>query len=157
MTFWPFWIGGGALFLVALLHWLVAGQLMSVSSRFSAIVDRLRGRGGSPEPMTSHASFFGGIVLGGAISTIAAGTFEPTLLDVGVRFDQIVGDDPVVHAVVVTLGGVLVGFGTRMATGCTSGHGLCGVARLQRGSLLATVAFFGTGVLTSFLLSAVAS
>jgi uncharacterized membrane protein YedE/YeeE len=50
--------------------------------------------------------------------------------------------------------GVLVGFGTRMASGCTSGHGLCGVSRLQPGSLLATAAFFGAGIVVSFLLGA---
>jgi hypothetical protein len=49
-------------------------------------------------------------------------------------------------------GGALVGFGTRMAGGCTSGHGMCGVSRFQKGSLLATAAFFGTGVVTSLLL-----
>ena len=157
MEHWPFWIGGVALFAVALLHWLLAGQLMSVSSRFSAIVDRFRGAPAPGEPLASHAAFFGGLILGGALSAIAAGTFAPALLEVGPRFEQLFGPDPIVQALVVTLGGVLVGFGTRMATGCTSGHGLCGVARFQRGSLLATVAFFGTGVLVSFLLTAVLS
>jgi uncharacterized membrane protein YedE/YeeE len=50
---------------------------------------------------------------------------------------------------------MLVGFGTRMATGCTSGHGLCGVARFEKGSLLATCCFFGTGVIVSFVMNAV--
>jgi len=50
------------------------------------------------------------------------------------------------------LGGLCVGFGTRMAGGCTSGHGLCGVSRFQPGSLVATVAFFATGVAVSFAL-----
>ena len=50
------------------------------------------------------------------------------------------------------VGGLLVGFGTRMASGCTSGHGLCGVSRLQKGSLVATVCFFGAGVAVSFAL-----
>jgi uncharacterized membrane protein YedE/YeeE len=47
-------------------------------------------------------------------------------------------------------GGVLVGFGTRMAAGCTSGHGLCGVSRFQKGSMLSTAAFFGMGIVVSF-------
>ena len=48
------------------------------------------------------------------------------------------------------VGGLLVGFGTRLAGGCgTSGHGLAGCARLQRGSLAATACFFGTAVLVS--------
>jgi len=55
-------------------------------------------------------------------------------------------------APVLLLGGVLVGFGTRMAAGCTSGHGLCGVSRLQTGSLVTTASFFGVGIATSFAL-----
>jgi hypothetical protein len=158
MELWPFYVGGLALGGVALLHWLVAGQLMSVSSRFSAIVDRLRGAAPQrDEPSSSHLAFFGGLVLGGLGAALMAGTFEPTLFDVGPSFRRFFGDDPIVTALVVTFGGVLVGLGTRMATGCTSGHGLCGVARLERGSLLATCAFFGSGVLASFLFEAVLS
>jgi uncharacterized membrane protein YedE/YeeE len=67
-------------------------------------------------------------------------------------FGAIFGHSPWVAYAVLLGAGVLVGFGTRMAGGCTSGHGLCGVSRLQKGSLLSTVAFFGAGVVTSFLL-----
>ena len=55
---------------------------------------------------------------------------------------------------VLLLGGVLIGWGTRMSGGCTSGHGLCGVSRAQPGSLVATCAFFGTGIVVSLLLEA---
>lgn len=158
MSYWPYWIAGLALFGVALLHWLVAGQLMSVSSRFSGIVDRLRGAiPEKHEPLGNHLGFFGGLMLGGLASTLLAGAFDPSLFDVGTSFSRLFGDDPVITAAVVTGGGALVGFGTRMSTGCTSGHGLCGVARFQPGSLLATCAFFGTGVLTSFAIEAVLS
>lgn len=54
---------------------------------------------------------------------------------------------------VMLAGGVLVGFGTRMAGGCTMGHGLCGLSRLQFGSLVSTLAFFGTGIVVALLLS----
>lgn len=49
-------------------------------------------------------------------------------------------------------GGVLVGFGTRLGGGCTSGHGICGLARLSRRSLVAVSVFMGSGVATVFLL-----
>ena len=52
-------------------------------------------------------------------------------------------------------GGVLVGFGTRMAGGCTSGHGLSGCSRLQPGSLVATATFLGTAIGVSLLAAAV--
>jgi uncharacterized protein len=51
-------------------------------------------------------------------------------------------------------GGFLVGFGTRMAGGCTSGHGLSGCSTFQRGSLIATAVFFLAGVVVSLLLGA---
>jgi uncharacterized protein len=48
-------------------------------------------------------------------------------------------------------GGLLVGFGTRQGGGCTSGHGVCGVARLSIRSIAATAIFMGTAVLVVFL------
>lgn len=48
--------------------------------------------------------------------------------------------------------GVLVGVGTRLGNGCTSGHGLCGVSRLSRRSIAATATFFGCAVVTATLL-----
>jgi len=47
---------------------------------------------------------------------------------------------------------LLVGFGTRLGGGCTSGHGVCGLARLSRRSLVATGSFMITAVVTSFVL-----
>jgi hypothetical protein len=52
----------------------------------------------------------------------------------------------------LVLGGALVGFGTTLAGGCSSGHGLFGCARLQPGSLLATASFFGAAVGVSLVL-----
>ena len=51
----------------------------------------------------------------------------------------------------ILVGGLLVGFGTRLGSGCTSGHGLCGMARLSRRSIVATAVFFGVAMLTVFL------
>ena len=52
---------------------------------------------------------------------------------------------------VLVAAGLLVGFGTRLGSGCTSGHGLCGVARLSKRSIVATSVFFGVAMLTVFL------
>ncbi len=49
------------------------------------------------------------------------------------------------------MGGLLVGFGTRLAKGCTSGHGVCGLARLSRRSLIAVLVFMAAGFATVFL------
>ena len=61
---------------------------------------------------------------------------------------------PVVEANIATIvaGGLLVGLGTRLAAGCTSGHGVCGVARLSRRSFAATAAFMAAGIVTVFIL-----
>ncbi|MQY50852.1 YeeE/YedE family protein [Rhodocyclus tenuis] len=59
---------------------------------------------------------------------------------------------PVVHveagAPALLIAGLLVGLGTRYASGCTSGHGVCGLARLSKRSLVATLVFMASGVLT---------
>lgn len=49
-------------------------------------------------------------------------------------------------------GGLLVGFGTRLGSGCTSGHGICGLARLSKRSLVAVATFMGAGVATVYVL-----
>jgi uncharacterized membrane protein YedE/YeeE len=102
------------------------------------------------QPFVAHPLLFVALAAGGLLGTSAQGT--PSLLLRGHGFSELVGGSPVLASVVLTFGGVLVGFGTRMAGGCTSGHGLCGVSRGQKGSLLATCAFFGAGVATSFAL-----
>lgn len=52
---------------------------------------------------------------------------------------------------VLILAGLLVGFGTRMANGCTSGHGVCGLARFSARSLLAVLAFMTSGMVTVYV------
>lgn len=49
------------------------------------------------------------------------------------------------------LGGILIGFGTRYANGCTSGHAIFGLSILNKGSLIAVISFFASGVLYTFL------
>ncbi len=82
-----------------------------------------------------RAAFVAGLVLG-ALGYLSAA-------DVPVR---VLAPLPAILA-----GGFLVGFGTRLGSGCTSGHGLCGMARLSRRSVVATATFFGVAMLTVFL------
>jgi len=102
--------------------------------------------------LAEHAVFLGSLVLGGLFSALLAGSLELSLAPSGEIFASLFAKTPGGGALVLLVGGVLVGAGTRMAAGCTSGHGLCGVSRLQPGSLLATVAFFGAAVATAFVL-----
>jgi uncharacterized membrane protein YedE/YeeE len=50
---------------------------------------------------------------------------------------------------VLAVAGLLVGYGARLGQGCTSGHGVCGLARLSRRSLAATITFMATGIVTA--------
>ncbi len=56
------------------------------------------------------------------------------------------------HWSVLALSGLLVGVGTRLANGCTSGHGVCGLSRLSIRSLVATLVFMGSGFITVFVI-----
>ncbi len=103
------------------------------------------------ETLSNHLLFFLAVAGGGFVSAWTAGAFPSRTP--GATFTQVFGASPLVTALVLGGGGLLVGFGTRMAGGCTSGHGLCGTSRLQPGSILATAMFFGTGVAVSFLLA----
>ena len=55
------------------------------------------------------------------------------------------------NPLVIVLAGQLVGFGTRLGSGCTSGHGVCGLSRLSLRSLAATLTFIGAGAATVFV------
>ncbi len=108
----------------------------------------------APMKMLEHVLFFGGITLGGALSWYLASGTAPVFALRSEIFQELFGGSPWLSPLVLFAGGMLVGAGTRMAGGCTTGHGLCGMSRLQVGSLVATVSFFGTGVVVSFLLGA---
>lgn len=56
------------------------------------------------------------------------------------------------NPVIIIVAGLLVGFGTRMGSGCTSGHGVCGISRLSLRSLAATLTFIATGAITVFVM-----
>ena len=100
----------------------------------------------------THILFLIGLTVGGLLAALATGGFEITPGLRGALFAKMTGDQSWATPAVLVFGGMLVGFGTRMSGGCTSGHGLCGVSRFQSGSLAATVAFFGAGIATSFAL-----
>jgi uncharacterized protein len=177
MQLWPFWLGGLFLAAVSIAHWFLLHRMFAVSGRFTALTDWLRGQGSaasapsstSPELVSAspggsvsasstglspHLVFFLAIALGGTLSVWLAQGTPPTAHGPDALFHHFFGGNPIVNVAVLFAGGMLVGFGTRMAGGCTSGHGLCGVSRLQPGSLLSTACFFGCGIAVSFLLDA---
>ncbi|MBN9102181.1 MULTISPECIES: YeeE/YedE thiosulfate transporter family protein [unclassified Pseudonocardia] len=104
-----------------------------------------------PASLVSQAALLGSILVGGFVAAITSGRFE-VRFDMGAGFSELVTGNPVMMVGILFLGGLLVGFGTRLAGGCSSGHGLQGCGRLYPASLLATAVFFGTAVAVSFLL-----
>lgn len=56
------------------------------------------------------------------------------------------------NSFVLILAGILVGFGTRLGSGCTSGHGICGMSRLSKRSITATAVFMFAGMLTVYII-----
>ncbi|MDV7462923.1 YeeE/YedE thiosulfate transporter family protein [Acinetobacter baumannii] len=56
------------------------------------------------------------------------------------------------NSFVLILAGILVGFGTRLGSGCTSGHGICGMSRLSKRSIIATAVFMFAGMLTVYII-----
>lgn len=99
---------------------------------------------------TVHVTFLMAFVVGGFLGYVPAGNWQ-IHMDMGPEFIKLFGNGPEAM-VVLLIGGVLVGFGTRLGGGCTSGHGLSGCSRLQIGSMVGTAAFFGTAVVVSLLL-----
>jgi hypothetical protein len=77
------------------------------------------------------------------------------LLSGGVLYEYILAPQPTPHSIftpwAMIVGGFLVGFGTRMGNGCTSGHGVCGLGRLSVRSLVAVITFLLTAILTVFV------
>lgn len=103
------------------------------------------------------------------ISGIVAGLIEPASRDWGWRLAFVAGlvaapllallaghrlpaPEMPESVILIALSGVLVGFGSRLGSGCTSGHGVCGLARLSRRSLAATAVF----ILTAMIVVAIA-
>lgn len=107
-------------------------------------------------PRAAHFVFLGALGLGGLAHAALSPSGYAARTTLGPTFERLFTSGPA-QAAVLLLGGVLVGFGTRMSAGCTSGHGLSGISRLQAGSLIATATFFGAGIVTSLALHAVLS
>ena len=130
---------------------------------------------------TPWTSLVGGVLIGLAvavfilfngrisgISGILGGLLRPVQADLGWRLAFLGGliVSPLLYALVsdlpeveieagfwqLILAGLLVGIGTRYGSGCTSGHGICGIARLSPRSIVATVAFMLAGMLVVFFM-----
>ena len=119
-------IGGAAVLLL-----LMNGRIAGISNITSGLLALKRG------DVLWRLLFLGGLVAGAAI------------------YYALFGHAPTPRANfpgwLLALGGVLVGFGTSLGSGCTSGHGVCGLGRLYVRSLAATSIFLVTGIVTTYV------
>jgi uncharacterized membrane protein YedE/YeeE len=93
--------------------------------------------------------FIGGLVLGGLLSA-GSGGWTPTW-ELGI-FDERIGFGPAGKLAWMFIGGLFIGFGTRLGGGCTSGHGIFGMSNLELPSLVTTMSFMVGGIVTTQLL-----
>ena len=103
-------------------------------------------------PWTVHAVFLASMFIGSYIAMITTtGEFTVTveLSALHTRIFENQGE----AWLALLIGGMMVGFGTQMAGGCTSGHGISGCAQLVPASLLSTVVFFGSATALTFLMN----
>lgn len=100
--------------------------------------------------LAGHAWFLAAIALGGLAAQLWRGRWAPTF-DMGPTFAHLFGGGAR-GALVLVAGGVLVGAGTAMSGGCSTGHGLSGCSRLQPASFVATATYFAAAVGVSLLL-----
>jgi len=110
------------------------------------IVELVRRPGRGP---SWRALFFLGTLLGGLLYAAVTGRLSLTWAYPG--FDARFGAALATKGPLLLAAGGLIGFGARWAGGCTSGHGICGVGRLQWGSLLATATFVVTAIVVAQL------
>ena len=125
-------IGGALIGLAAVMLMLLAGRVAGIAGITAGIL------GIGSIDRAWRIAFIAGLILA-PIAAMLAGYAVPM---------------PQMPAswVVIVASGLLVGFGTRLGSGCTSGHGICGFSRLSKRSIAATAIFIGTAVVTVALM-----
>ncbi len=122
----PALIGGALIGLASVLLMLFTGRIAGVSGIFGGF---LTSAGGDK---AWRLAFIAGLILAPVAGRLAGYPLPPPAMPQS--------------WLLIVIAGLLVGFGTRLGAGCTSGHGICGVARLSLRSLVATVIFMFTAI-----------
>ena len=130
-TPWAALAGGVLLGLASALFVLLNGRVLGISGIVGGLLRPLAG------DMGWRLAFVLGMLVAPGLYWLVVGPTQP-------RIDANWG--------MVVIAGLLVGVGTRYGSGCTSGHGVCGLSRMSPRSLVATLAFMGAGFVTVFLI-----
>lgn len=132
-TPWASLAGGVLLGVASALFVLLNGRVLGISGIL----------GGLLPPKQGDASWRVSVLLGMFSAPLVYGLLAPEGFAKAPQIDASFG--------LVVAAGLLVGLGTRYGSGCTSGHGVCGLSRLSPRSLVATLAFMGAGFVTVYL------
>ncbi|MCF6306246.1 MAG: YeeE/YedE family protein [Rhodobacteraceae bacterium] len=124
-------LGGGLIGVSASIFLLFNGKIMGASGIMGGLVD-----GSGRKDMVERLSFIAGLIFAPYILTLLWVTPETNLTG---------------NIWVLVGSGLLVGIGSRLANGCTSGHGICGISRLSLRGILATVAYLFAGAVAMLL------
>jgi len=127
-------VGGVMIGVAATLMLLLHGRVAGITGILAGVLDKRK-----PGDVSWRTLFFAGLIAGGIIMAFAM----PQGFDI----------DIVRSPWAVIAAGLLVGFGTRLGNGCTSGHGVCGISRFAPRSLVATGTFILTGAITVFVVN----
>lgn len=128
----PSLLGGIILGVAAALYVLFHGRILGISGIISGLL----------RPKSGDRAWRMALILGLLTAPLLAALFFEIHPIVEVEADWLA----------VVIAGLLVGFGTQYGSGCTSGHGICGLSRLSPRSLVATVSFMTAGFLIVFVL-----
>jgi uncharacterized protein len=146
----PWYIAGPALGLLVVGLFLVANQPLGASG---AYVQTIKAFKGDTDTVRWRVWYFAGIFVGGLVAALlGAGVSVRT----GYEAMTSIWSTPVV-GVVVFVGAIVMGYGARMAGGCTSGHGICGTAQRSPASWVTTATFMATAIATTFVLRMIAA
>ena len=119
-------IGGALIGLAAVLLMLLDGRIAGITGVFAGLIDPVSTDRGW------RATFIAGLILAPLSATLVGYTIPIPSMPASL--------------VTIVVAGLLVGFGTRLSNGCTSGHGVCGIARLSPRSITATAIFMAAAI-----------
>jgi len=165
---WPWWVAGPLIGLYAVAFFVFARRNLGASSGFPAVIEALRGvddpshvdLSNPDDPLALPKSpsdtaprwrvwWLAGL-LGAGLLDWALGGKDTGSLELPGFVETFHALPFWAHLALLGAGGVLIGFGTRMSGGCTSGHAIFGISQRQLPSLLATLVFFAVGMATAF-------
>jgi uncharacterized membrane protein YedE/YeeE len=148
-------VAGGAIATVTLLLLYLGNRRLGISTGFEDVCSLVLAqpyfrRGSVRAGRAWRLPFLAGLVFGGFLSAALGGGWHPTWA-LGM-FDDVIGLGPAGKLAWMFAGGLFIGFGTRLAGGCTSGHGIFGMSNLELPSLVSTLSFMAGGVVTTQLI-----